>query len=193
MDIVFATHNKNKLREVQHTLPVDANINLLSLDDIQCHEDIKETANTIEGNALIKAKYIYDNYNYPCFADDTGLFVEALDGEPGVYSARYAGLQKNPEDNITKLLKRLKPFNNRSAYFKTVIAYKTQSDEKVFTGICPGDIIFSPEGTNGFGYDPVFKPKKYKATFATLDPEIKNKISHRAIAIQAFAKYIKTE
>lgn len=191
MDIVFATHNKNKLKEVQHILA--SHINLLSLDDIQCHEDIKETADTIEGNALIKAKYIYENYNYPCFADDTGLFVKALDGEPGVYSARYAGPQKNAEDNNNKLLERLKDFTERSAYFKTVIAYKTSSEEKIFTGICPGEIISSPEGTHGFGYDPIFKPENFEATFATLDPEIKNKISHRALAIQKFLDHLKTE
>lgn len=193
MDIVFATHNKNKLREVQEALPIDVDVHLLSLDDIQCLEDIEETASTIEGNALIKAKYVYENYKYPCFADDTGLFVEALDGEPGVYSARFAGPQKNPEDNIKKLLECLEPFNNRSAYFKTAIAYKTQSEEKIFTGVCPGEIIFSPEGTNGFGYDPVFKPKNFKATFATLDAETKNKMSHRALALHEFLEYINTE
>lgn len=191
MDIVFATHNNNKLKEVQNILPAD--INLLSLDDIQCHEDIEETADTIEGNALIKARYIFDHYNYPCFADDTGLFVEALNGEPGVYSARYAGPQKNTKDNINKLLERLKNLRDRSAHFKTVIAYKTSSEEKIFTGICAGEIISSPEGTNGFGYDPIFKPENFEATFATLEPKIKNKISHRALAIQKFLDDLKTE
>jgi XTP/dITP diphosphohydrolase len=191
MDIVFATHNKNKLIEVKNILP--DYINLLSLDDINCHEDIEETADSIEGNALIKAQYVFEHYNYSCFADDTGLFVDALNGEPGVYSARYAGLQKNAKDNNDKLLAQLKNFNNRSAHFKTVIAYKTHSEEKIFTGICPGEIITTPEGEHGFGYDPIFKPENHNTTFASLDPKIKNKISHRALAIQSFLEYLKSE
>lgn len=191
MDIVFATHNRNKLKEVQNILP--AHINVLSLEDIHCHEDIKETADSIEGNALIKANYIFDTYSYPCFADDTGLFVNALDGEPGIYSARYAGPQRNAEDNNTKLLERLKNKADRSAYFKTVIAYKTANEENIFTGICKGEIISSPKGEHGFGYDPIFKPENYTATFATLEPEIKNKISHRALAIQKFLEHLKNE
>ena len=191
MDIVFATHNSNKLKEVQQILP--KHINLLSLDDINCHEEIIETADSIEGNALIKANHVFKNYNYPCFADDTGLFVDALNGEPGVYSARYAGPQKNAEDNNNKLLERLKNIKNRAAHFKTVIAYKTADQEKIFTGICPGTIITSPEGHHGFGYDPLFKPQHYEDTFATLDPQIKNKISHRALSIQKFLEHLKNK
>jgi XTP/dITP diphosphohydrolase len=191
MDIVFATHNNNKLKEVQQILP--KHINLLSLDDINCHEEIDENADSIEGNAILKANYIFKNYNHPCFADDTGLFAEALNGEPGVYSARYAGPQKNAEDNNNKLLERLKNIKNRAAHFKTVIAYKTSKEEKIFTGICPGIIISSPEGHHGFGYDPLFKPKNYDDTFATLDPKIKNKISHRALAIQKLLAHLKYE
>jgi len=191
MDIVFATHNKNKFYEVEKILP--KNINLLSLDNINCNEEIIETADTIEGNALIKANYVFEHYNYPCFADDTGLFVEALNGVPGVYSARFAGPQKNADDNNNKLLQCLKNYKNRTAYFKTVIAYKTPKEEKIFTGICSGKILTSPKGHHGFGYDPLFQPKDFEETFATLKPEIKNKISHRALAMQKFLNYLLTE
>jgi XTP/dITP diphosphohydrolase len=191
MDIVFATHNRNKLIEVQNILP--KNINLLSLEDIKCHEEIIESADSIEGNARIKANYVYEHYNYPCFADDTGLFVDVLNGEPGVYSARFAGPQKSAKDNNNKLLQLLKNTKNRKAYFKTVIAYKTSTAEKIFTGICNGIIISAPKGHHGFGYDPIFKPENFEDTFATLDPEIKNRISHRALAITKFLTYLQTE
>lgn len=188
MKIVFATHNANKLKEVQAILP--DSVELLSLDDINCHEDIAETANTIEGNALIKANYVYNNYKYPCFADDTGLFVDKLNGEPGVYSARYAGPDKDAKANNEKLLNQLKTSENRKAHFKTVIAFKTSKDEKIFTGICPGEILKNPQGLGGFGYDPIFKPDGYEKSFAALDSKIKNKISHRALAIEKFLKHL---
>ncbi|RRO22836.1 non-canonical purine NTP diphosphatase [Flavobacteriaceae bacterium 14752] len=188
MQLVFATHNQNKLLEVQAILP--QSIKLLSLNDINCHEDIAETANTIEGNAQLKAEYVFKTYNLPCFADDTGLFVNSLNGEPGVYSARYAGQQKDAQANINKLLKNLNNTKDRSAYFKTVIAFKTENDNKLFTGICKGQITKTPSGSAGFGYDPIFKPLGYTQTFAELDPQTKNQISHRGQALQKFIDYL---
>lgn len=188
MQIVFATHNPNKLKEVQEIVP--KSIKLLSLDDIGCLEDIPETADTVEGNALIKAKHVFENYNYPCFADDTGLFVEALNGEPGVYSARYAGIDKDAEANNNKLLQKLISFNNRKAFFKTVIAYKTENTTQNFTGICPGKILKSPEGQAGFGYDPIFKPEGFQGSFASMNSKTKNQISHRALALKKFVEFI---
>lgn len=191
MEIVFATHNLNKLKEVQNFLP--QSIKILSLDDIGCQEDIEETADTIEGNALIKAKHVFNNYNYPCFADDTGLFVEALNGEPGVYSARYAGQQKDAKANNDKLLKKMSFVQNRSAYFKTVIAYKTNNINKTFTGICSGEILKFPDGKDGFGYDPIFKPHNFKSSFASMSLNTKNKISHRALALKKIVEFINTK
>ncbi|NBC58183.1 MAG: non-canonical purine NTP diphosphatase [Bacteroidetes bacterium] len=188
MQLVFATHNQNKFIEVQAILP--QSIELLSLNDISCHEDIAETANTIEGNAQLKAEYVFKNYNLPCFADDTGLFVNQLNGEPGVYSARYAGQQKDAQANIQKLLKNLQNVEDRSAYFKTVIALKTKNDNKLFTGICKGKITKTASGSAGFGYDPIFKPQGYTQTFADLEPKTKNKISHRGLALQKFIDYL---
>jgi len=188
MQLVFATHNQNKFIEVQAMLP--AIYKLLSLNDIDCHQDIAETANTIEGNAQLKAEYVFKNHKLPCFADDTGLFVNQLNGEPGVFSARYAGQQKDAQANIYKLLKNLQNVEDRSAYFKTVIAYKTKNNHKFFTGICKGEITTSPEGKAGFGYDPIFKPQGYSQTFAELDPQTKNQISHRGLALQKFIDYL---
>lgn len=188
MEIVFATHNSNKLKEAQEILP--KSIKLLSLDDIGCLEDIPETADTVEGNALIKAKHVFENYNYPCFADDTGLFVEALNGEPGVYSARYAGIDKDANANNNKLLQKLVPFNNRKAFFKTVIAYKTEYATQNFTGICAGKILTSSEGQAGFGYDPIFKPDGFQISFASMNSKTKNQISHRALALKKFVEFI---
>ena len=188
MEIVFATHNPNKLKEVQDILP--KSIKLLSLDDINCKKEIKENADTVEGNALIKANYVFKNYKYPCFADDTGLFVEALNGEPGVYSARYAGAGKDSKANNDKLLRNLKSIENRDAFFKTVIVYRTETTTKEFTGICPGKILKSPQGKDGFGYDPIFKPKGYEQSFAEMSAMTKNKISHRAKALEKFVEYI---
>ncbi|QTY27219.1 non-canonical purine NTP diphosphatase [Flavobacterium sp. CS20] len=189
MPLVFATHNHHKLTEVKAILPQF--IESLSLNDINCHEDIAETANSIEGNAQLKARYVFKNYNLPCFADDTGLFVNALNGEPGVYSARYAGGQKNAQANIQKLMQNLNHVQDRSAYFKTVIAFKTQNEEKIFTGICKGEITKTPSGKSGFGYDPIFKPQGYTETFAALDANTKNQISHRSLALQKFIDYLK--
>ena len=182
MKLVFATNNLNKIKEVQSLIP--SNIEILSLQDIGCFEDIPETQNTIEGNAIQKAEYIKTNYGYDCFADDTGLEVEFLNGAPGVYSARYAGEQRNAQDNMTKLIKALETANNRTAQFKTVIALHLNETLTTFTGICPGEITKTQKGDKGFGYDPIFKPNGYNQTFAEMDLDLKNEIGHRGKAMK---------
>lgn len=189
MQLVFATHNNNKLKEVQILFPKE--IELLSLEDIGCMDEIPETATTLEGNATIKANFVTENYGYPCFADDTGLLVDALDGAPGVYSARYAGEQKNADDNMDKLMLQLKNQTNRSAHFKTVIALNLNNQQILFQGIVKGEITPQKRGEKGFGYDPIFKPKGYDKTFAELPLSVKNEISHRAIAIQQLLAFFK--
>ena len=191
MKLVFATHNKNKLEEVRKLIP--ESIELLSLDDIGCHEDIAETAETIEGNALLKARYVLEHYNTPCFADDSGLEVSALDGAPGVYSARYAGPQRNANDNNNKLLAALESEKDRSARFKTVIALVRQREEILFEGICNGEIIRDPRGEKGFGYDPIFLPDGYDQTFAEMSMEQKGAISHRGLAISKLVKFLSAQ
>lgn len=190
MKLVFATGNQNKVKEVQELLP--KYIELLSLKDIGCTEDIPETQTTIEGNAIQKANYVKQHYNYNCFADDTGLEVTALGGEPGVLSARYAGEQKNAEDNMYKLLSNLKENSNRKAHFKTSIALVIDNKELIFNGICEGEITTKKTGSNGFGYDPIFKPNGFEETFAEMNIENKNKISHRGKAIQQLIIYLNT-
>lgn len=189
MKLVFATHNLNKVKEVQLLLP--NNITLMSLEDIGCDQDIPETANTLEGNAQLKADYITENYGYSCFADDTGLLVTALDGAPGIYSARYAGLQKNTEDNMNKLLSDLKNQTNRAAHFKTAIALNIGKEKTIFTGVVNGEITKEKSGASGFGYDPIFKPNGYDKTFAEIPLSTKNKISHRGLAVQKLIDYLK--
>ncbi|WP_299675688.1 non-canonical purine NTP diphosphatase [uncultured Tenacibaculum sp.] len=189
MKLVFATNNLNKLKEVQEMLP--DSIELLSLKDINCFEEIEETATTLEGNAKIKANHITNKYNYNCFADDTGLEVEALHGEPGVYSARYAGEPANAENNMTKLLKNLGESNNRTAQFRTSICLNLNGKQFLFDGICEGDILPSKKGEKGFGYDPIFQPKGYQQSFAEMNSEAKNKISHRGLAIQKLVEFLK--
>ena len=191
MKIVFATHNLNKLKEVQLLVP--PHIQLLSLTDICCNEDIVEDAPTIEGNALIKANYVKNNYGYDCFADDTGLEVKALNGEPGVYSARYAGEQKNDSDNINKLLINLAVQSDRTARFKTVIAFAKAKQTHTFTGICNGIITKERAGDGGFGYDPIFLPDGYDVTFAQMAMFLKSKISHRGRAVEQFLDFLKTD
>ena len=183
MKIVFATNNKHKLSEIRDILGNE--IEVLSLDEIDCHADIPETSDTLEGNALQKAHYVYDNYHISCFADDTGLEVDALGGEPGIYSARYAGNNHDSEANMTKLLAKLGDNKNRKARFRTVIALIIDGknvEEKIFEGIVEGSIIKERRGGEGFGYDPIFQPEGYNHTFAELGSDIKNKISHRARA-----------
>lgn len=188
MQLVFATHNLNKLKEVQDLIP--KHIKLLSLADIGCFEDIPETQTTIEGNAIQKAKYIKTHYGYDCFADDTGLEVSVLNGEPGVYSARYAVKQRNSIDNMNKLLKKLENKPNRNAQFKTVIALHFNNKLEVFIGICEGEIATSKQGENGFGYDPIFQPLGYIQTFAEMTLEEKNRLSHRGKAINKLITFL---
>ncbi|GAA4290876.1 non-canonical purine NTP diphosphatase [Aestuariibaculum suncheonense] len=188
MKLVFATNNLNKVKEVQALIP--EHITLLSLEDIDCLEDIPESQNTIEGNAIQKAEYIKTHYGYDCFADDTGLEVEALNGEPGVYSARYAGEQRDANDNMNKLLSILENESNRQAQFKTVIALHLENKLHTFTGICKGEITKEKYGEKGFGYDPIFKPEGYSETFAELDLSIKNSISHRGNAVAQLVKFL---
>ena len=191
MQLVFASNNKNKIKEIQQLLP--ATIQLLSLEDIGCHEEIPETADTIEGNAILKANYVTKKYGYDCFADDTGLEVEALHGAPGVYSARYAGEQKDSNDNMNKLLTDLSGKSNRNAQFKTVITLNKDGKQQLFTGIATGKITEEKWGDKGFGYDPIFKPEGYQETFAQLSSEIKNKISHRGKATQQLIAFLINE
>jgi XTP/dITP diphosphohydrolase len=187
MKLVFASNNKNKIQEIQALVP--NTIQIVSLEEIGCFEDIPETADTIEGNAILKANYVTEKYGYDCFADDTGLEVEALNGAPGVYSARYAGEQKDANDNMDKLLFELKDKTNRKANFKTVIALNLKGKQNLFSGIIHGKIIEEKIGTNGFGYDPIFVADGYEKTFAELSMEEKSNISHRGIAVKQLIEY----
>ena len=180
--LVFATHNAHKLEEVKRLIP--DTINLLSLTDVNFNEEIEETETTIEGNALLKARTIYSKTNINCFSDDSGLLIDALNGAPGVYSARYAGEPKNDQANTEKVLAQLMKEDNRKAHFKTVIALIINGQEYLFEGIIYGVIITEKKGTNGFGYDPIFVPDGYSKTFAELSSQEKSSISHRAIAVQ---------
>ncbi|MEY2692415.1 MAG: hypothetical protein RIT03_805 [Bacteroidota bacterium] len=188
MKIVFASNNSNKVKEIQLLLP--DSIELVSLADIGCTEDIPETAQTIEGNAILKANYVTQNYGLPCFADDTGLEITALNGEPGVYSARYAGEQKSAEDNMQKVLQNLANATDRLAQFKTVIALNLAGKQHLFTGIVKGEIIQEKRGTNGFGYDPIFQADGHEKTFAELTPLEKASCSHRGLAVQQLIKFL---
>ena len=192
--IVFATNNKNKLAEIREMLE-GSGIEIVSLADIGCHDDIPETSDTLEGNALQKARYIHEKYKMSCFADDTGLEVDALGGAPGVYSARYAGGEgHNSEANMAKLLANLEDKADRRARFRTVVALildEEQGREELFEGIVTGEIIRERRGGEGFGYDPVFSPDGYDRTFAELGHEVKNKISHRAKAVAKLVDYLK--
>ena len=188
MQLVFASNNKNKIKEIQLLVP--QSIQVLSLEDIGCFEEIPETADTIEGNAIQKANYITKKYGYNCFADDTGLEVVALNGEPGVYSARYAGEQKDATDNMDKLLSNLKDKSNRTAQFKTVIALNLNGNQTLFTGIIKGKIIEEKVGNNGFGYDPIFVADGYTKTFAELSIEEKSTISHRGLAVKQLVVFL---
>lgn len=190
MKLVFASNNQNKINEIKSMLP--KSIELLSLKDIGCIEDIPETAETIEGNAILKANYITEKYNLPCFADDTGLEVEALNGEPGVYSARYAGESKNSDDNMNKLLDNLKDKSNRNAHFKTIIALNINNNQYLFEGIAKGEIITEKKGEKGFGYDPIFIPEGFSTTFAEMEMSEKAKLSHRGIATRKLIEFLNT-
>lgn len=189
MKLVFATNNPNKLSEVQKMLP--SSIELLSLKDIQCFDDIEETANTLEGNAKIKADYITQRFELNCFADDTGLEVTALNGAPGVFSARYAGTENNSEHNMQKLLHALDTKTDRSAQFRTAIALNLDGKQWVFEGVCKGEILSKKQGEKGFGYDPIFKPNGFNTSFATMSAKEKNNISHRGKAIEKLVAFLK--
>jgi XTP/dITP diphosphohydrolase len=187
MKIVFATNNPNKLKEIKALLP---SLEILSLQDIGCYDDIPETAETLEGNAQIKADYVTDRFGYNCFADDTGLEVNALHGAPGVYSARYAGEDADSEKNMHKLLSELKLKDNRNAQFRTVVALNIDKKQFQFEGICEGDILTEKHGKQGFGYDPIFKPLGFETSFAEMTMEEKGAISHRGKAIQKLIAFL---
>lgn len=188
MKIVFATNNLNKLKEIQNILQDD--IQLVSLDELGCADDIPEEQNTLEGNASQKAWYIYNKFGLNCFADDTGLEVAALNNEPGVYSARYAGEQKSAEDNMNKLLDELNGVENRTACFRTVISLIIDGKESLFEGRIDGEILHKRQGNEGFGYDPIFKPKGYNTSFAEMAIKDKNMISHRGKATMKLIKFL---
>lgn len=186
--IVFATSNPNKIKEVNEL--IGQIFHIVGLKEIGCEEDIPETQPTIEGNALQKAQYVLDNYQSDCFAEDTGLEVEALNGEPGVYSARYAGPQRNSQDNMNLLLRKLQGIDNRKARFKTVVALVLEGEVHTFEGIINGRIGLEPQGEGGFGYDPLFYPEGQDITFAEMDAAAKNAISHRGRAIRKLVDFL---
>lgn len=188
MKLVLASNNKNKIAEIQQQ--VGAQFEIVSLEDIGCFVDIPETAETIEGNAILKANYVTENFGLPCFADDTGLEIESLNNEPGVYSARYAGEQKNAEDNMNLVLHKLATETNRNAQFKTIIALNINDQQHLFEGIVKGEITNEKSGNQGFGYDPIFQPQGLSITFAEMSLEQKSKISHRGIAVQKLIKFL---
>ena len=188
MKLVFASNNKNKIAEIQQQ--VGSRFEIVSLEDIGCFVDIPETAETIEGNAILKANYVTENYGLPCFADDTGLEIEALNNEPGVYSARYAGEQKNPEDNMNLVLQKLENQTNRKAQFKTIITLNIDDEQHLFEGIVKGEITTEKSGNQGFGYDPIFQPEGFSTTFAEMTMEQKAVISHRGIAVQKLINFL---
>ncbi len=188
MKLVFATNNQHKLHEISHLL--DGSFELLCLNDINCTEDIPENQDTIEGNASEKSFYIWNKYGLNCFADDTGLEIEVLNGEPGVYSARYAGEEKSAEKNIELVLQKLAKIKNRKARFKTVISLVIDGREVQFEGIVNGQILEGKRGKTGFGYDPIFQPEESDLSFAEMPLEEKNKISHRGRAVQKLVEYL---
>ena len=188
MKLVLASNNKNKIAEIQQQ--VGSQFEIISLEDIGCFVDIPETAETIEGNAILKANYVTENFGLPCFADDTGLEIESLNNQPGVYSARYAGEQKNAEDNMNLVLQKLATETNRNAQFKTIIALNINDQQHLFEGIVKGEITTKKSGNHGFGYDPIFQPEGFSTTFAEMSLEQKSEISHRGIAVQKLIKFL---
>lgn len=191
MKLVFATNNQHKLMEISNML--DGNSMILSLNDIGCNEELPEDRLTLEENASQKSWYLYDNYGYSCFADDTGLEIDALDGEPGVFSARYAGPERNPEANMDKVLMKLSKINNRNARFRTVISLVLNGKETRFEGVVNGTILFERKGQGGFGYDPIFKPDESVLSFAEMALDEKNKISHRGRAFIQLVEFLKQQ
>jgi XTP/dITP diphosphohydrolase len=190
IELVFATNNRHKLNELSKL--AGDKFHLLSLEDINCFDDIPETADTLEGNAAIKAQYIWEKFEINCFADDTGLEVDALNGQPGVYSARYAGEDQDSEANLSKVLKELRGNTNRKARFRTVICLIFEGNEYFFEGIVNGNLLTERQGKEGFGYDPIFVPIGYDNTFAEMDMTVKNSISHRGIATEKLVAFLKS-
>ena len=191
MKLVFATHNLNKLKEVKEMVP--EGIEILSLSDINCTEEIEETGTTLEENARIKVTYVKDHYGYDCFSDDSGLEIDSLNGAPGVYSARYAGEDKNNYNNIKKVWKNLKDKENKNGQFRTIIAADIKGKKSLFEGIIRGTLINEKRGDGGFGYDPIFVPTGHSKTFAELEKKVKNIISHRAKAFSFFVKDLNSD
>lgn len=189
MKLVFATHNHNKAKEIQAIMP--EGIEIVTLDEIQCNEEIPETENTLEGNAKLKAQYIVDQFNMNCFADDTGLEIEALNGEPGVYSARYAGESRDSNANMDLVLSKLEGKENRNAQFRTAIALFWEGKMYLFEGIVKGRIIENKRGNDGFGYDPIFEPENCGRTFAEMNLAEKSQVSHRARAVNQMIEFLK--
>ncbi len=189
MELVFATNNQHKIEELQAML--DKNIKLLSLKDIGCNDEIPEEQDTLEGNASQKSFYVYNKFGYNCFADDTGLEIDALNGEPGVYSARYAGEEKSAQANMDKVLHKLAKIKNRNARFRTVISLVIDGSEELFEGIVEGEILAEKRGGSGFGYDPIFQPNGFEQTFAEMNLTDKNKISHRGRAVEKLISHLK--
>jgi len=187
MKIVFVTNNKNKIKEIKPLL--NSRTNILSLNDINCLDDIPETSDSLQGNAFLKANFVNQNYKYDCFADDTGLFIDALNGEPGIYSARYAGEDGNSQKNIKKVLKKLKNIENREAHFTTIISLILKNKQYFFKGSVYGKISKTIMGNDGFGYDPIFIPNGYDISFAQMTLSEKNKISHRATATKKLIEF----
>ena len=190
MRLCFATNNVKKLGEIRALLDMDNSLRVVSLADIGCREELPETQNTLEGNSQQKARYVYQNYQTNCFADDTGLEVFSLDGEPGVYSARYAGVTKDDKANMDLLLKKMKSDTDRMAQFRTVITLIIDGEEWQFEGIVKGRILEKGRGSQGFGYDPIFQPLGYSQSFAQMDMGKKNSISHRGIAVNKLVKHL---
>jgi XTP/dITP diphosphohydrolase len=190
MRLLFASQNKHKLHEIKPLLPVA--VELISLAELNYYAEIPETSPTLAGNALQKAQFIFDKFQIPCFADDTGLEIDALHGRPGVYSARYAGEGKSADDNISKILNELIDVTQRTAAFKTIIALVGMGKPMFFEGVVKGSITTEKTGTNGFGYDPVFMPEGYSKTFAQMTLEEKNNLSHRSMAVKKFVEYLKS-
>jgi XTP/dITP diphosphohydrolase len=188
--LVFATNNKHKIEELKHA--VNKRFEIIGLKEIGCTEEIPETSPTVAGNALQKASYIHDKYGYDCFADDTSLEIDALNGRPGIYSARYAGLGKNFDDNMNKVLEELAGKTNRTARFRTVIALIMKGQEYLFEGIVEGQILTEKKGTEGFGYDPIFQPEGFNKTFAQMNLDEKNQISHRGRAVKKLTEFLET-
>lgn len=188
MELIFATHNPNKLKEVQQMMP--KSIKLLSLEDVQLFDEIPENAATIKENAILKTDYIRQRFNLPVFADDTGLIVSSLGGQPGVRSARYAGEHKNSDDNMDLLLANLKSSRNRSAHFLTVISLYINNEQFIFEGICEGEILENRQGEKGFGYDPIFRPNGYQHSFAQMELTEKSAISHRGKALRKLIYFL---